>query len=219
MLQLIGEASYIAVTCDESTTVDNTSWLCLHVYVMHNWNRKPLLLTLQKLDSNGYIVDSLLTMITRILAYHGKMEPEQIVAKLIYFGADGASSFQGCRNGVSKQLLENWCPFVLQIHYFGHKFNLVVKTLSDLEIVGEIEDLIEVTHAYFAHSPKKYAEFHSLALLMETKGLKLLKNVCTRWCSIISPLRQVLAEYPALMAKMYVDKEEKKWQKKANVSF
>ena len=219
MQQLIGEASYIAVTCDESTAVDNTSWLCLSVYVMHNWNRKRLLLTLQKLDSDGYTADSLLTVITGILAHHGKMEPEQIVAKLICFRANGVSSFQGCRNGISKQLLENWCPFVLQIHCFGHKFNLVVKTLSDLEIVGEIEDLIKVTHAYFAHSPKKYVEFHSLALLMETKGLKLLKNVCTRWCSLIAPLRRVLAKYPTLMAKMYVDKEEKKWRKKANVSF
>ena len=92
---------------------------------------------------------------------------------------------------------------------------MVVKTLSNVET----EDLIKVTHAYFAHSSKKYAEFHSLALLMETKGLKLLKNVCTRWCSLISPLRRVLAEYPALMAIMYADKDEKKWQKKANVSF
>ena len=46
MQELISEASYLAVTCDETTTVDNSSWLCLHVYVMENWGRKPLLLTL-----------------------------------------------------------------------------------------------------------------------------------------------------------------------------
>ena len=206
------------MTCDESTAVDNTSWLCLHVYVMQNWNRKLLLLTLQKLDSNGYIADLLLAVITCILAHHGKTEPHEIAAKLICFGADGISSFQGCRNGVSKQLPANWCPFVLQVHCYGHKFNLVVKTLSDLEIVGDIEDLVKVTHAYFAHSPKKYSEFHCLALLMETKGLKLLKNVCTRWCSLIFPLTRVLAEYPTLMAKMYADQHKKKWHKKASVS-
>ena len=104
------------------------------------------------------------------------------------------------------------------MHCYGHKFNLVVKTLSDLEIVGEIEDLVKVTHAYFAHSSKKYSEFHCLVLLMEIKGLKLLKNVCTGWCSLISPLRRVLAEYPALIAKMYADEEEKKWRKKTSVS-
>ena len=83
------------------------------------------------------------------------------------------------------QLLENWSPYVLHVHCYGHRFNLVVKTLSDLDIISDIEDLVKVVHAYFAHSPKKYSEFHSLALLMETKGLKLLKNVCTRWCSLI----------------------------------
>ena len=96
---------------------------------------------------------------------------------------------------------------------------MVDKTLSDLEIVAVIEDLIKVMHAYFAHSSKKYIEFHYFALLMETKGLKLFKNVCTRWCSLISFLRQVLAKYLAFMAKMYCDKDEKKWYKKAFVSF
>ena len=84
------------------------------------------------------------------------------------------------RNGVSKQLLDNWYPFVLHIHCYGYKFNLVVKTLSELEVVVEIGDLVKVIHAFFGHSPKKYIEFHFLVLLMETKGLKLLKFFCTR---------------------------------------
>ena len=74
------------------------------------------------------------------MSHYEKMELNQIIAKLICFGAHGMSSFQGCKNGVSKQVLENWCPYVLQVHYYGHIFNLVVKTLSDLEVVSEIED-------------------------------------------------------------------------------
>ena len=179
MQDLINEVLYIVVTYDESIAVDSSLWLCLHVYVMENWDRKPLLLTLQKLDFDGYTFDSLLGVIIGILSHHGKIEADQIATKLISFGVNGISSFQGCKNGVSKQLLENWCLYVLQVHCYGHKFNLVVKTLSNLEVVSEIEDLVTVAHAYFAHSPKKYKKFHSLILLMETKGLKLLKNVCT----------------------------------------
>ena len=106
--------------------------------------------------------------------------------KINLFGADGVSSFQGCRNGVSKQLLENWSPYVLHVHYYGHRFNLVVKALSDFDIVSDIEDLVKVVHAYFAHSPKKYSEFHSLALLMETKGLtvkKCLHSLVQPYCT------------------------------------
>ena len=40
MQDLISEASYIAITCDKSTVVDNTSWLCLHVYMIENKARK-----------------------------------------------------------------------------------------------------------------------------------------------------------------------------------
>ena len=151
---LIKEASYIVVTCDQSTAIDNSLWLCLHVYVMQYWTRKSLLVTLQKLDSQGYTSDVLLAVIIGILSHHGKMEPNHIAEKLICFGANGVSSFQGCRTGMSKQLLNNWSLFVLQIHCYGYRFNLIVKTLIDLDIVSEIEDLVKVIYAYSAHNPK-----------------------------------------------------------------
>jgi hypothetical protein len=79
-----------------------------------------------------------------------------------------------------------------------------------MDVMHAIEDLLKVTHAYFVHSPKKYVEFHSLALMLETKGLKLLKNVATRWVSVIGPLRRLLSEYRSVMAKMSVDSTNKK---------
>ena len=65
------------------------------------------------------------------------------------------SSFKGCKNGVSKQLLENWCPYALQVRYYGQRFNLVVIKLSDLEVVFEIENLVKVVHAYFCLESKE----------------------------------------------------------------
>ena len=93
MQKLISEASYLAVTCDKTTTVDNSLWLCLHVYIMENWGQKPLLLTLQKLDLDGYTSNSLLAVIIGILIHHRKIEANQIAAKLTCFGANGVSSF------------------------------------------------------------------------------------------------------------------------------
>ena len=60
-----------------------------------------------------------------------------------------------------------------------------MKILTDLEIVFEIEDLVKVIYAYFAHSPKKCHELHCLELLMEAKCLKLLKNVCTNGVALL----------------------------------
>ena len=71
--------------------------------------------------------------------------------------------------------------------------------------MSRIEGLLKSSHAYFKHSPKRHLEFVKLAKLMETKGLKLLKNVKTRWVSLIEPLRCILQEYIVLLAKMKVD--------------
>jgi hypothetical protein len=37
---------------------------------------------------------------------------------------------------------------------------------------------------------------------METKGLKMLKAVKTRWISMLSPYKRVLSEYRPLLVKM-----------------
>jgi hypothetical protein len=62
------------------------------------------------------------------------------------------------------------------------------------------------THAFFNHSPKRLVEFQKLAENIETKGLRPLKNVATRWVSLLEPLRRLLGEYRTLMAKMHADR-------------
>jgi hypothetical protein len=80
------------------------------------------------------------------------------------------------------------------------------------------EDVLQTSHAYFAHSPNRVTKFRTLALLMETKGLKLLKNVKTRWISCHAPMRRLILEWKPIMAKMFEDGNRKKGGKKARVS-
>jgi hypothetical protein len=40
---------------------------------------------------------------------------------------------------------------------------------------------------------------------METKGLKLLRNMKTRWISMLSPTKWVMAKYKTLLMKMALD--------------
>ena len=47
-----------------------------------------------------------------------------------------------------------------------------------------------------------------MAEITETKGLKLLRNVETRWVSLIDPMRRILSEYRTLVLKMYEDLAE-----------
>ena len=89
-----------------------------------------------------------------------------------------------------------------------HRTNLAVKTLSSLPVVNRIEDLLQTLHSYFARSPKRHLEFVKLAEILETKGLKILRQVKTRWLSMMSPAIRVMNEYRTLVVKMMEDQQD-----------
>ncbi|KAG0595346.1 hypothetical protein M758_UG159400 [Ceratodon purpureus] len=90
-------------------------------------------------------------------------------------------------------------------HDVAHRTNLAAKALTELPLFESVEILLRKTHNYFSHSPKRHLEFVKLAEVMETKGLRLLKNVQTRWVLLLEPLRRFLAQYRVVMAKMAED--------------
>jgi hypothetical protein len=65
-------------------------------------------------------------------------------------------------------------------------------------------------HAYFSHSPKWHLESQKLADIVETEGFIMLRNVKTRWISLLEPLRRIMDEYKTLIAKMCEDDVVKK---------
>jgi hypothetical protein len=42
-LKAIQSAQFIALSCDEITTIDNGLWICVHVYVVDFWTRASIL--------------------------------------------------------------------------------------------------------------------------------------------------------------------------------
>jgi hypothetical protein len=43
---IVGATHYVAFNYDEVSTVDNQSWLFMHCYVMQNWVKIPILISL-----------------------------------------------------------------------------------------------------------------------------------------------------------------------------
>jgi hypothetical protein len=43
---LVEGARFITISCDEVTTFDLQSWISIHVYVLEDWQWRPLLLSL-----------------------------------------------------------------------------------------------------------------------------------------------------------------------------
>jgi hypothetical protein len=108
-------------------------------------------------------------------------------------------------NGVTVQIRNNFALHATGIHCLAHKINLAVKTLSQLAVFHEVEELMRVSHAYFSHSPKKYQEYKSFASTIDTKGLKVLKNVTTRWLSLLAPMKQIMSKFRTILGKLDMD--------------
>jgi hypothetical protein len=94
--ETIKSARFLAISCDEVTSCDSGQWLSLHAYVVLDWVRIPVLLYLSKVEGQG--ADALTEVIVRALMTEGGLSWEEIGQKLICFGADDVSVFQGTSN-------------------------------------------------------------------------------------------------------------------------
>ncbi len=84
------------------------------------------------------------------------------------------------RFGVREKIQETCTPFNLGVHCVSHITNLVMQTLSSFPLVHGMEPLFQSLYQYFCKSPKRHLEFTKLVNIMETKALKLLRNVKTQ---------------------------------------
>ncbi len=118
-------------------------------------------------------------------------------------GVDGVSTFQGVRSRVIALIKTQQTPFLIGIHCIAHRTNLEVQNLSSMPMVSKLEDLFQSLYGYFSSSPKCHFEFTKLVQIVETKGLKVFRNVkIIRWISMLAPLKWVGKEYKTLIVKI-----------------
>jgi hypothetical protein len=87
----------------------------------------------------------------------------------------------------------------------AHQKNLAVQILSSLPLMICLEHLLQTLDNCFAHSQKKHLKFTKLIEMLETKGDKILQNVKTRWFSMLSLAKRLMAKYKTLLLKMALD--------------
>jgi len=86
------------MSCDEVTTINNQSWLFIHVYVTEEWKRVPILLNLQRVV-NGAIF-------------------------LVCFGTNGIIVSPGCEEWCHSPNYAKTCPICewCALHGTSHKY-------------------------------------------------------------------------------------------------
>ena len=90
---MIQASNFIALSADETNTIDNTSIIVIHAYVLCDWGRHSLMITLSKLESDDATADSLMHVIMSALLVNSGLDPTTSASKLFFFGADGVVAF------------------------------------------------------------------------------------------------------------------------------
>jgi hypothetical protein len=88
---------------------------------------------------DGVGVDNLIIVIMEALQKAKGLSPEFVAQKLLCFGADKVSIFQGTKARVIEHININYAPFAIGVHCMVHRCNLAFKTLSSLGIMSSIE--------------------------------------------------------------------------------
>jgi hypothetical protein len=132
---------------------------------------------------DGATANGLTKLFMDSLDTKGGLDTDAIASKLLCFGVDGVSTFQKKQTGVIVQIKKNYEPFVTCVHCHALKINLAVKTFSQLLVVLAVEELMKISYVYFSHCLKKYNEYKTFGSTIDTKGLKLIRKVTTRWFS------------------------------------
>ncbi len=176
-------APFIVVSVDEVTTIDNTQWLSIHLYVVQKWRHIPILLCVETVSLFATSYNIFSSMVKCMLDFDG-LGVEEIVGKLVSIGCDESNVFQGHRTSMTTQFKNKVVPFITRVHCFAHRTNMTVITLSNVSLMHQLEDILQSMYVFFSHSLKKFAKFQKLVDLFNTKGNKILQNVKTHWILI-----------------------------------
>ncbi|KAH7428771.1 hypothetical protein KP509_09G016700 [Ceratopteris richardii] len=193
----LSNATFISISLDEVTARDCTSWVCIHAYIVENYERKAKFIGAFQLKgsaTSNLLVQLVLDSISNI----GGMSISDINQKIVCIGVDGCSVMHGLRNGLCVQLQQNYTPYALGIHCMSHRTNLAFKIVSEFVFVQKVEDLVHQAYAFFSKSPKRIKEFKCFSDGI-SKGRKLKKNIDTRWISLIGPIERLFEEYKSVI--------------------
>jgi hypothetical protein len=91
----ISAARYIALSCDEVSCIDNSSWISVHAYVVQNWSRVPVLISLEHVIDGGK-AKNLTKMIMSAVGSVGGLSQEDIGNRLLCFGAGKLDYLKPC---------------------------------------------------------------------------------------------------------------------------
>jgi hypothetical protein len=83
--EVMQATKFFYVTCDEVTTLDNGTWISIHVYVVVGFEWFPMLVALEHID-DGTTSNNLTKVIMASIQEISGLEREEVAARMMCFG-------------------------------------------------------------------------------------------------------------------------------------
>ena len=154
------KSNFIALSLDELTAIDNTSWICMHVYTICNFVCQPNLLMIVKMRDNS-MAKNIFEVVKSSLIEYGGIYEMTIAQKLVCVGVDGALVMQGHKNGLVTKLKNFATDYILGIHYMAHGMNLAFGIVSNYPQIYRVEFLIKEIYSTFVEVLNDSRNFNS----------------------------------------------------------
>lgn len=203
---ILSSAEFMALSCDETTDNSKVSQMTLHVYVVTEWQRRNLLISLAPtpMPANA---DNLRQHLISVLCKFTSLSEEQLASRLVAIGTDGAAVLAGKHNGMVV-MLQCAFPFLLGFHCFAHRVDLAAKAIKDSGIVADVVNACNKIAVHYAHGGKRDDELHTCQKELGLRPCQILRAAETRWLSYKVVIERVHSNIPALLLHLHNEMEE-----------
>ena len=122
----------------------------------------------------------------------GGLSNQRIRERLITFKANGVFTIQGAKSSIIVQLINKYASFMIGVHSMAHQSDLDVQIVPNFEVMKHVEDLLATLYFYFSSFLKCTLKFLKLVACLESRDNEILRNVKTRWISMLGLQRGCL---------------------------
>ncbi|KAJ9516060.1 hypothetical protein QJQ45_024487 [Haematococcus lacustris] len=194
---LLDAAQFISITLDEATTMNSMSVMCVHAYVLVNFERKQIFLALKEVQQAPN-ADGLLRTLQSVLEA-ASLPASALQRKLVALGTDGAGIMLGPHSGLAIKARQQLAPFTSSVHCAAHGVSLAASVMAKHRNFQRLMGVVENIRQHFCKSPARTQKYKLLCHSLGLKGQLVGRAVPTRWLSLRKPAERLVRDIRALV--------------------
>ncbi|XP_076591239.1 uncharacterized protein C17orf113-like [Chaetodon auriga] len=200
----IANSRYVGIIVDETTNITVEKMLITYLTLQQKGEPETAFIGNYAIPSGT--AECITAKIKDVLSGRGVA-----MARVVGLGSDGANVMVGRKAGVARQLRQNDCPFLVNIHCGAHRTALAARDASTaVRQVSAYVTTVNNIYTYYKNSPVRTYRLNELQKEMGEHDLLSLKQPsATRWLSLERAVKGIRANWAALVSELSEEEDAK----------